>query len=326
MNLKGKIVSYLFVIMTVLLQSCTDTKNSNKNRELEGSISISGAFALYPLVVTWKDEFQRLHPKVKIDLTAGGAGKGMSEALSHKVNLGMISRGINQEEIQKGAWAISVAKDAVLPTINASNPYIKEILSKGLTKDEFYRLWVKGEITRWGELIDDISVKDNIHLFTRSDASGAAETWAKYLGGKQENLKGIGVYGDPGMAGAVSKDKLAVGFNNIAYVYDLKTQKPYPGLQVIPIDLNADGIIDSTENFYDSHPKIMDAIAHNIYPEPPARDLYFISDGPPKDTIIKAFFKWILTDGQKFVPVAGYIKLSESKVKMEVEILDSETY
>ena len=326
MDLKEKKISYLFIIIAVLLQSCTHTKNENKNKELEGSISISGAFALYPLVVIWKEEFQRLHPKVKIDITAGGAGKGMSEALSHKVNLGMISRGINEEEIQRGAWAISVAKDAVLPTINASNPYIKEILSKGITKDEFQRIWIKGEITKWGELIEDNSVKDNIHLFTRSDASGAAETWAKYLSGKQENLKGIGVYGDPGMASAVIKDKLAVGFNNIAYVYDLKTQKPYAGLQVIPIDLNDNGIIDSTENFYDDHHKIINAISHNIYPEPPSRDLYFISDGPPKDTIIKAFFKWILTDGQKYVSEAGYIKLSDSKVKTEVEILDSETY
>ena len=41
--------------------------------------------------------------------------------------------------------------------------------------------------------------KEKINVYTRSDACGAAEMWAKYMGKKQEDLKGIGIYGDPGM-------------------------------------------------------------------------------------------------------------------------------
>ena len=57
-------------------------------RELKGSISISGAFALYPMVVTWAEEFKKLHPEVKIDISAGGAGKGMTDVLSGMVDVG----------------------------------------------------------------------------------------------------------------------------------------------------------------------------------------------------------------------------------------------
>ncbi|MCL5611430.1 MAG: hypothetical protein M1485_02585, partial [Chloroflexi bacterium] len=31
---------------------------------LEGNIAISGAFALYPMMTLWAEEFQKLHPKV----------------------------------------------------------------------------------------------------------------------------------------------------------------------------------------------------------------------------------------------------------------------
>ena len=68
-------------------------------------------------------------------------------------------------------------------------------------------------------------VTDPIHVYTRSDAAGAPETWAKYLGKKQENLQGIGVYGDPGLLDAVVKDPLGIGYNNLNYAYDPKTGK-----------------------------------------------------------------------------------------------------
>ena len=45
---------------------------------IEGSIRISGPWALYPMVVKWAEEFKRIHPKVRIDISAGGAGKAFS--------------------------------------------------------------------------------------------------------------------------------------------------------------------------------------------------------------------------------------------------------
>lgn len=46
---------------------------------LKGTITISGAWALYPMVVKWAEEFGKAYPGVKIDVAAGGAGKGIAE-------------------------------------------------------------------------------------------------------------------------------------------------------------------------------------------------------------------------------------------------------
>ncbi len=40
---------------------------------------------------------------------------------------------------------------------------------------------------------------------------------------KKENIKGIGVSGDPGVADAVRKDINGIGYNNTLFVYDPST-------------------------------------------------------------------------------------------------------
>ena len=285
-----------------------------QSKELKGQISLSGAFALYPLAVKWAEEFRKLHPKVKIDISGGGAGKGITDALAKVVDLGMVSRELKPEEIAKGAWFVAVAKDAVVPTINAKNPKLKELLAKGITQEAATKIFVTGESKTWGNVLG-IQSNIPIHVYNRSDACGAGETWAKFLGNKkQEDLLGTGVFGDPGVAAAVQKDPIAIGYNNIAYAYDLKTKRPNPGILVLPIDVNKNGKIDAAENFYSTSNQLITAIAQGKYPSPPARDLYLVSNGKPTNPVVKAFLKYILTVGQKYNVPNGYISLPKSKL------------
>ena len=283
-------------------------------KKLSGTITLSGAWALYPMAVKWGEEFRNLHPEVKIDISAGGAGKGMTDALSDMVDIGMVSREIYPAEVAKGAWWVSVVKDAVVPTVNAENPFLAKLLKRGVTREEFINIFITGQVKQWQQLLGS-EAKAEIHVYTRSDACGAAETWAKYLGKNQENIKGVGVYGDPGLAEAVRKDLLGIGYNNINFAYDAKSDLPIRGLQILPLDINGDGKIGKDENFYQTRKEVMAAIAADKYPSPPARALHFVGHGVPKKELVVEFIKWVLTDGQKQVPATGYIALSEAKLQ-----------
>ena len=309
---------FIFIVFMIFLTGCNQRNSSNpalKNDPLKGKITISGAFALYPLTVRWAEEFQKLHPKVTINISAGGAGKGMADVLSRMVDLGMYSKELSPEERAKGAWFVAVAKDAVLPTVNTENPVLKELKIKGMTRQMFYKVFITGEIKTWGEVVGTGS-KDRVQPFTRSDACGAAEMWAKYIGKKkQEDLLGLGVNGDPGVADGVRKTLTGIGYNNLNFVYDMQTRQVYNGLEVVPIDINGNGHIDPEENFYSTLDGVMKAIKEGQYPSPPARDLYLVAAGKPTDKNCIAFLRWILTDGQKFLTEAGYITLPEEKIK-----------
>jgi phosphate transport system substrate-binding protein len=319
-NEMKKIISVILIgsASWVLFTSNTKTKTGPPADRLNGSITITGAFALYPLAVKWAEEFRKVHPDVKIDVSAGGAGKGITDVLSNVSDIAMLSRDLNPEEEKKGAFPFTVAKDAVVPTVSANNPILFNLLVKGIKKEALENLFIKGDYRYW-EQATGIKTKMPVHVYTRSDAAGAAETWAKYFGKKQEDLLGIGVYGDPGQAQAIKKDPAAIGFSNIVYVYDLKTKEQSHGLVVLPIDLNNNGKIDTYENFYRTMDELIAAIAAGKYPSPPARDLYFVTKGKPEKNIIAVeFIKWVLTAGQQYVHESGYINLTPETLKSQL--------
>ncbi|MDR3695017.1 substrate-binding domain-containing protein [Mucilaginibacter sp.] len=315
--LKWQLVPVLIIAALLVSSFVKPVSPKPVSDDLEGTISISGAFALYPITVKWADEFKKLHPKVTFNISAGGAGKGITDALSGLVDIGLASRDIDPSEVKKGAYTIYVTKDAVVPTFNTANPDAAAILAKGVKRAQFNDIFVGGNIKNWKQLAGKVDVP--IHVYTRSDAAGAAETWAKYFGKKQEDLLGVGVYGDPGLAQAVKKDVTAIGYNNLAYLYDLKTRKQVAGVHALPIDVNGNGKIDADENFYSTIDELTTAIGEGKYPSPPARNLGFLFKGKPKKKELIEFVKFVLTTGQKDVDESGYIALSKAKIQEELK-------
>jgi phosphate transport system substrate-binding protein len=305
----------------LLLAACApqqpSAQPSNPDSSLEGNLTVSGAWALYPMMQRWAEEFHKLHPGVTIDVSAGGAGKGMADTLAGVVDIGMVSRDVTSEEESKGAYWVAVTKDAVFPMVNAQNPVLQDLLHKGVRRDTFIDIYITGAVTNWGQVVGRPEVTDEIHVYTRSDAAGAPETWAKYLGKKQEDLLGLGVYGDPGLAEAVVKDPLGIGFNNLGYAYDAATGLPVAGAVVLPIDSNENGVADADE-LLETKDEAVNAVATGKYPSPPARALNLVTKGKPTG-VVQAFLLWILTDGQQYVNEAGYIQLTPDQLEASLQ-------
>jgi phosphate transport system substrate-binding protein len=279
--------------------------------DISGTITVSGAFALYPLMTVWGDEFHKLHPNVVFDISGGGAGKGMTDALSGAVDIGMVSRKVKPEEESQGAYTIPVVKDAVFGVVSDKNPVIADILAQGIKQETFNKIFITGEIKTWGEVVGKPEVKDAIHVYTRSDSAGAADMWALFCGGKVQAdiLKSaVGVNADPGLLDAVVKDPLGIGYNNLGFVFDLTTGKLAAGAVVIPIDADKNGKADATE-VIDSLTKATAAVANATYPSPPGRVENLVTKGKPAG-LTQAFVLWILTDGQQFVGQSGYVPLT----------------
>ncbi|SMG14524.1 PstS family phosphate ABC transporter substrate-binding protein [Sphingobacterium psychroaquaticum] len=318
-----KLFTYSCLCISTLLSCAPKVKEGyDEKTGYSGNISISGAFALYPIVVLWSEDFKKIHPNVRFNISAGGAGKGITDVLTNMVDIGLVSRDLHPQEVAKGAWPIHVAKDAVLGTVNSNHPNISLIKTRGFTQKELADLFVYKKYKSWRD-IDSRFVDEPIEVYVRSDAAGAAETWAKYFGERQEDLKGIGIFGDPGLAQAIKEKKLSIGFNNINYVYDLKTKMPTTNLAVIPIDQNADGKIDKSEAFYGHLDQLTEAVALGNYPAPPARDLTFVIRKDKQTKLLQAFIRFVLEKEQQgYLLENGYVPLSESLIHIELKKLD----
>ena len=294
---------------TIEASSGQETEAAPAEESLSGTISISGAFALYPMMTVWADEFSNIHPDVQFDIQGGGAGKGMTDTIAGAVDIGMISRAIKDEETAQGIFWVSVTKDAVFPIISSENPVAAQILEKGISQETFAGIYITGKITTWGQVVGDETITDEIHVFTRSDASGAAEQWAKFSGGKaQEDLKGVGVNGEPSILDTVIEDPLAIGYGNLNSIFDLSDGNIVPGIIIPPIDINTNGLAD-VEEVYTVKEDAFGAVANGTYPSPPARFENLATLGKPEGLTL-TFIEWILTDGQQYLESAGFVPLT----------------
>lgn len=291
-----KLISSLIVIgMFSIINAGFSHGNEHK-----GTITLSGAWAIYPMAVAWADAFQKKYPKVKIDVSAGGAGKGASDAIAGLVDIGMVSRDPDPSEIKKGIVPVYVLHDAVFPVISEKNPALSVLLKKGIKRKSWTAVYITGKITKWDELVDK-EINKSIHVYTRSDACGAAASWASYLGKKQEDLRGVGVYGDPGLLEASKRDPLGIGYSNFSYVFT-REGSVVKGAKLVPVDSNENGIADPDE-IYNDRETAVKAIRAGRYPA--TRKNYFFVKGKPKG-LIKEFIEFALSDeGTKVVEEVG---------------------
>jgi len=291
-----------------------------KEEPLSGTISVSGAFALYPMMTVWADEFHKFHPDVEFDVQGGGAGKGMTDTIAGAVDIGMISRTIKEEETAQGIFWVSVTKDAVFPIISSENPVAADIIAKGISQETFNKIFITGEIKTWGEIVGKPEVTDEIHVYTRSDACGAGEMWAKFSGGKvQDDIKGIGINGEPALVETVIKDPLGIGYSNLNSVFDMSSGSLAPGIIVPPVDVNANGQADADE-YYQTKDEAVSAVSSEKYPSPPARFENLATKGKPSGLVL-IFIQWILTDGQQYLESAGYVPLTPEQQAESLEKL-----
>lgn len=323
-----KIYTFLFIIL-ILLGGCNSGRSEKNNVassgsgiiNLKGTISISGAYALYPLASRLADGFMKIHPEVQITVSKTGTGQGIADLISHKSQVAMISRPLTDSEITAGVWVVPVAKDGVAPIISQKNPYLNKLLSMGLSTDEFKKVFTDEKPVTWGELLDT-AVKEKVVTYTRQDESGAADIWAQFLYLNSSDLKGLKVAGDEEMIKAVSKDPFAMGFCNFSYAFDIKTGEKLKDIQIIPFDLNFDNKIKSREIPFSNLEKAHRSLWLGIYPKSLCRELTIGTIGKPKDLLVKEFIKYALTKGQADVKLVGLCELNNVYVRYSLEQLN----
>ena len=286
-----------------------------QDKEPQGTLTLSGAWAIYPTAVSWAEAFQKLHPGVKIDVSAGGAGKGAADAIAGLVDIGMVSREPDPSEIKQGITPVYILHDAIFAVVSEENPALDDLLKKGVKKEILAGIYVSGLLTKWDQVVG-LSVNKPIHVYTRSDSCGAASSWAGFFGKKQDDLKGIGIYGDPGLLEVAKKDPLGIGFNNFSYVFT-REGSVVKGARLVPIDANSNGQADSDEVFTNRADAVA-AIEAGKYPV--TRKNYFFVKGKPNGLVLE-FIQFVLSDeGTKVVnEVAASLPLPKEDRKKVLE-------
>jgi phosphate transport system substrate-binding protein len=284
-------------------------------------VKITGAYALYPLTRLWISEFQKTHPEVKFEIQPIGSGRGLTRLMEGNADLSMVSSEVPEDK-DSLIWIAPVARLATVLIFNSGNPYLKEIIKGGMNRDDLADLFTNDHPKKWGDLFGKPG-KDPIHIYIRSDSSGATDVLARYLWITPGDFKGTGVNGEDKMIEALKKDPFALGYCNFIYAFDPKILQYYSGFRILPLDINNNGKIDPKESFYDTVPRLQRAMWSGKFPCTLTRTLSLASKGRPRSKEVVEFLKYILTDGQRLVADEGYIELHRSENRCRVFFLDN---
>lgn len=246
---------------------------------LKTRLNIAGSTTVTPIVEEAAREFEKLYPEFRISVAAIGSGPGIKAVGGGEVDIGMASRDLKEEELEK--WPdlkpFRIAKDSVAIVVHPSNPV------NGLTLEQVARIFA-GEITNWKE----VGGPDKpIHVITREKGSGTRDCFEHVVMKpfKLEILeKAMVQQGNPRVRATVANDPLSIGYISLGFVDET----------VRPLKIN--GVEPNIEN-----------VLKGTYPI--KRNLYVITKGNP-DPAELMFIGYLLSaEGQKIVAKLGYIPL-----------------
>jgi phosphate transport system substrate-binding protein len=212
------------------------------------AITLNGAGATFPfpLIDTWRVEYQSVNPSVSINYQSIGSGGGVRQFTERTVDFGASDAPLTEEEMQALASSTPVHIPETIGSVVAA--YNLPGIDKGLklTGQVLADIFA-GKITRWDdprirELNPDLSIPAaDIVIVHRSDGSGTTFIWTSYLSqvspewnqtigaGKSVQWSvGLGASGNEGVSNTVLSTPNSIGYVELTYA--LTTDMDYASL------------------------------------------------------------------------------------------------
>src|SRR5919198_1634841 len=333
--------------------------NSTAQQRIE--LNGAGATFPFPLIDTWRVEYQKIKPEVNINYQSIGSGGGVKQFTEKTVDFGATDAPLTSVEMEKAPGAVHIPETIGSIVVSYNIP---EVPNKGLklTGPILADIYL-GKITKWNDpqiqkLNPDLLLPaQTIIVVHRSDGSGTTFVWTDYLSKVSTEWKaqvskgksvqwptGIGAPGNEGVASTIKNTPYAIGYIELSYA--LTTRMTYAYLE------NQEGnfiepSIDSVRAAVASSAKLLprgdESWEKVSTTDAPGKDSYPISSfsylllykelsvNPLIDSVDKAkalvdFVHWAITDGQQFADDLAYVTLPNDVVTLNQETLRSLTY
>jgi len=287
----------LFLGLCLLLAGCA-ADSGNPTPELTSVyIQNKGSDTIVNLALAWAERYQTLRPDVRLSVTGGGSGTGITSLINGTVDIANASRAIKQEEIEaaeaNGIEPVEhvIARDAIAVIVNPQNPVDE------LTLDQISRIY-KGEITNWQE----VGGEDRpIVRLSRETNSGTHVYFLEAvvrLGNSNDKTifspLTLLLPSSEGIISEVSSNPNAIGYDGLGYVTEeVKMIAVSPGK---------------------GQPYVLPSIQSvNDQTYPIARDLYMYSRQDSSQAVLD-FLDWILSvEAQQIVADLGFVPVQTAQ-------------
>lgn len=280
-----------------------------RGEKLAGELDIDGSSTVQPIMAALVEEFNALHPDVRITVAQAGTSAGMQKFERGEIEIVNASRPIKREEDAALAKAgqkyfeVPIAFDGLCVVVNHKNDWMKSI-----TLEQLKRVWSEGsKITKWSQI--DPSYPDRpLKLYGPSEAHGTYEYFNETINGDPKSTRDD--YSKSAdynvLVAGVARDENALGYVGYAY-YETNQEQ----MRAVPVDAGSGPVEPSPET-----------IRSNQY-HPLSRPLmFYVRADALEEPATRAFVNFALDSGSEAVKAAGYVPLPEEiykKAKVSIE-------
>jgi len=290
--------TYFYQLLFALFISSTTFAAGNSSAK--EPIVISGTKFTYPLIEKWISEYAKVNPTASIQLAS-------KTATSQTTDLNIIAHQPTKEELGENQEIIYAGRYALLPVTNTNNPLLATTAKKGLNKKEIDKLFF--EVVNYD---DELATKEKqkfvATIYSRDNKACASTALAEYFGHASSEIRGKKVLGeDIYLLSAIKKDSIGLTFNNLGYLYDVNSRNLKEGIALLPLELKKETKDILTGNL--DH--VIEVLEKNRIETIPVEKIGFIYSQQNVRKEVSDFLKWVLTDGQKFNHVEGFLNLDK---------------
>lgn len=356
--------SFMMWLVAGILLASTASFAMSARAFAQSSITLNGAGATFPfpLIDTWRVEYNSINANVNVNYQSIGSGGGIRQFTEKTVDFGATDAPLTEAQraaLSGPAVHIPETIGSVVAAYNVIGVPDKGLKLTGPVLADIFL----GKITSW----DDDAIKalnpglplptKDIIVVHRSDGSGTTFVWTDYLSkvsqewadsvGKGTAVPwptGIAGPGNEGVANAIRGTPYTIGYIELAYA--LTTGMDYAFIQNKEANFIEPSLESTRAAVAASAPTLPagDASWTTVsMTDAPGADSYPIasfsyllvykemSENPQTNTIEKAralveFIDWAITDGQDFADDLHYVPLPDAIVQLNMETLASLTF
>ncbi|HVR42702.1 MAG TPA: PstS family phosphate ABC transporter substrate-binding protein [Thermoanaerobaculia bacterium] len=295
--------TFASVMAILFVAACGTRETTEAGGELQGQVMVDGSSTVFPISEAVAEEFQKVHPGVRVTVGISGTGGGFKKFCNGETDVSDASRPIKPTEVELCAQngieyiELPVAYDGISIVVNPNNAWADSI-----TTAELKRVWepeAQRKITRWSQVRRGWPDRE-LHLFGAGADSGTFDYFTEAIVGEESASRGdfTASEDDNVLVQGVATDENALGFFGFAYYHENRDK-----LKLLPVD---DG---NPENGAGPIAPTPETINNGTY-QPLSRPIFiYVNPAALERPEVDAFVRFYLEEGPGLASEVGYIPL-----------------
>ena len=298
-----KLVSIIAAVLVLGLTNAWAEGNSTNS----GVRTIKSPRFARPLIEKWIEEYTKTEPGVEFQIVKGSGNQD-------NIDLN-VTFSDNQDSNEKlFSHIVYFGETAVLPITARSSEAARLLEGKHLNSKKLKQLFFLND--DFDEDVKKIKAFENIIIYSGSNASSVASSFAHHFGEESSSFRGKRISGDDLFLNtAISKDPLGVTFNTLSNIFDLKSRHLKSNLSLVGLDLKKE--LANSLNDEGSLDDVLNALENGSPAEVTIEKVGITFNDA--DDAVNHFLQWVLENGTKYNHEYGLLNLDRKEAGTQID-------